>query len=89
MRPMREEDIPPELRGSGIAREGNLYLAPQTFNHIWIGWYLNHSGTPNSEEREEECFYAARDIAAGEEITVDYNNFNESDAKRDAYHRRS
>jgi hypothetical protein len=53
---------------------------------MWIGWYLNHSGSPNSDEREEECYYAVRDIAAGEEITIDYKKFNEPDAKKDAFY---
>lgn len=87
MRLMGEEDIPPELLGYCIAREGGLYSAPQAFNHMWIGWYLNHSATPNAEEREEERYYAIRDITAGQEITIDYNKFNEPDDKKAPYYR--
>ncbi|PKM15093.1 MAG: SET domain-containing protein-lysine N-methyltransferase [Alphaproteobacteria bacterium HGW-Alphaproteobacteria-3] len=37
--------------------------------------YMNHSDTPNLVERDG-CNYAARDIAAGEELTCDYRVFD-------------
>ena len=38
------------------------------------GMFWNHSDTPNCIERDNET-YAARDIAAGEELVVDYHTF--------------
>ena len=36
--------------------------------------FINHSATPNTDNRSEFTF-ATRDIAAGEEITCDYGEF--------------
>lgn len=43
--------------------------------------FLNHSGQPNAEFYETDL-YALRDIAAGEEITFDYQ-WEEEDADED------
>jgi uncharacterized protein len=53
---------------------------------LGYGSLYNHSYTPNAryEFREsEECleFFALRDIAAGEEITINYNNLGPDAAK--------
>lgn len=37
--------------------------------------FVNHADTPNSREGDGGCSIAARDIAAGEEITEDYGSF--------------
>lgn len=48
--------------------------------------HLNHSDTPNTEERHEPGLdgstVAARDIGAGEEITVNYYNYDLDAAKK-------
>jgi hypothetical protein len=49
-------------RGSVVARD---------FGHMQIGWYLNHSEHPNARHRHF-TYFAARDIEANEEITIDY-----------------
>ena len=41
-----------------------------------VGWYLNHSFTPNAYQ-EQYQYFAARDIEAGEEITINYRTLNE------------
>jgi SET domain-containing protein len=37
--------------------------------------YMNHSDDPNVDVSREDKAFALRDIAAGEEITCDYNQF--------------
>ncbi len=37
--------------------------------------YMNHSDAPNCDVSEEDQHLALRDIAAGEELTCDYNLF--------------
>lgn len=49
------------------------YSAPKNFNRMSIGWYLNHSDTPNAYHDENHVYYALRIIKNGEEITIDYN----------------
>jgi uncharacterized protein len=63
------KDMCPEERGK--------YLVPPfSLNEIGISYYLNHSKTPNMVE-EDGDFVTARDIKAGEELTVDYGTYGE------------
>lgn len=52
------------------------YCPSQGLNSIGIAWYLNHSKTPNLEERNGH-FFALTDIPAGDELTVDYSSYGE------------
>lgn len=45
------------------------YAGPYDFNRMSIGWYLNHSRTPNVKTR---TWKAIRDIGKGEELFIDY-----------------
>ena len=50
-----------------------------------ISWYLNEplpKQKPNVGCRSDYTFYALRDIAVGEELTVDYNTFSERPVTR-------
>lgn len=64
--------------------EDNKYYVPEDgLQSIDISFYLNHSKEPNMQEDEGGLnFFSARNIMAGEELTVDYrtyNDFNEDD----------
>jgi len=48
------------------------YSGPKNFHQMSIGWYLNHSDTPNAEGDDDYNYFAAEDIKEGEEITIDY-----------------
>lgn len=55
--------------------EDGVYFAPPfSLNEIGIAWYLNHSDTPNMEEKDG-YFFTKREIKAGEELTVDYGTY--------------
>ncbi len=58
---------------------GTLYGCPKNFNMLTVGWYLNHSEEPNvgCDIENDYTFYALRDIACDEELTVDYRAFSE------------
>jgi hypothetical protein len=58
--------------------KGNEYGCPKNFNLLTISWYLNHSKNPNMACGKDYEFYALRDIKKGEELTIDYETFNES-----------
>ena len=67
----------PELRELGetyCVRDGTGYHCPADFHRMSIGWYMNHSDTPNvrSSAAENWEYYATGDIAAGAEIVCDY-----------------
>ena len=53
----------------GVEREEHCCV-PHSFSKMEVGWFLNHSTTPSAERNEG--WRAARDIEAGEEITIDY-----------------
>jgi SET domain-containing protein len=59
--------------------EGDKYGAPDNFNNISIGWFLNHSAkTPNVRCNRNCDYVSTRKIKAGEELSVDYSSFAET-----------
>ena len=63
-----------------IRRKGK-YGCPKGFNNLTVSWYLNEPipGHPPSVIcRGDHDFFAARDIKAGEELTVDYATYSEN-----------
>jgi SET domain-containing protein len=61
----------------GIRSRGG-YWAPIDFLRISTGWYMNHSSEPNvGSDDGDVTYYALRDIAAGEELTMDYRLMDE------------
>ncbi len=53
-----------------------------------IGWYVNHSNTPNAHHLNYK-YYALRDIKAGEEIVIDYNTLEEAEEAKEDYYKNS
>lgn len=61
-----------------VEDKGDYYLPMNGLNSIGIAWFLNHSTTPNMEAVGEGIdFIANRDIAVGEELTVNYGTYGE------------
>lgn len=63
--------------------EDDVYWVPDYgLNQCGVGWYLNHSTTPNMGTPENgddhgDEFFALRDIEPGEELTIDYGTYND------------
>jgi SET domain-containing protein len=55
----------------GVDTEDGSSCAPH-FGCMSVGWYLNHADEPCAARDEQWDYFAGRDIAAGEEITIDY-----------------
>lgn len=70
----------PDLQRSFIERYGYPHMSqPQlTVLEFDNGRFMNHSGTPNTDFTRPEVGYAIRAIAAGEELTCDYSEFDPS-----------
>lgn len=83
-RPLTPESVPTEFRDHCIFREGKL-ICPLDFGEMAVGWYLNHSGTPNARRDESYRWYALADINAGDEITIDYNSLEEPEETKEPY----
>jgi hypothetical protein len=61
-------------------RRGDRIGCPANFNNLTPGWYLNEpppGGTANVGTDDSLVFLALRDIAEGEELTVDYSSFSD------------
>jgi SET domain-containing protein len=54
---------------------GDQIAVPPTLNMLSVGWYVNHSHTPNVEADDSGRFHALRRIRKGEELTADYRTF--------------
>jgi hypothetical protein len=57
--------------------KGGQWGCPTSFNKLTPAWYLNESKSPNVLCNEHLNFVAKRDIALGEELTVDYSTYSE------------
>ena len=84
----RDANAVPECFRAYCIWKGSLLTCPSDFGHMAIGWYLNHSKTPNAYHVEFD-YYANRDIKAGDEITIDYNSLEESEDNKADYYRQS
>lgn len=54
---------------------GERIGVPPTLNMLSVGWYVNHSDSPNVEADDDARFRALRRIRKGEELTADYRTF--------------
>lgn len=59
----------------GVEENGGYFVA-KNWHKMCIGWYLNHSDTPNVYRDDRDNFFAIRDIKKGEELTIDYNTLD-------------
>jgi len=60
-----------------IRNHATEYGCPRNFNVLTVGWYLNESDDPNVACDKDFDFFALRDIAVDEELTVDYDSYSE------------
>jgi SET domain-containing protein len=68
-----------------IKDNGETYGCPANFSLMTAAWFLNEpkpGRKPNVACRKDYTFYALRDIAANEELTVDYATFSERPPER-------
>ena len=80
----KKSDVPKLFQPYCVDR-GEELICPRDFGCMEMGWYLNHSKTPNAYHKNYD-YYALRDIKEGEEITIDYNDLEEpEEAKEDYY----
>ncbi|MEI6378954.1 MAG: SET domain-containing protein [Candidatus Falkowbacteria bacterium] len=75
------EDMKQYYRKFGIRVEQPQagFWLPADPQHLQIGNYLNHNTTPNAEHDDDYNYFAVCDIAAGREITIDYDELGDGD----------
>lgn len=94
LRTFKIKDVPPDLIKYCIYINEHECVGPQEFDRMEIGWYINHSSTPNIGKRSKHCpekvgngwAVALRDIKAGEEIVMDYNELGEPENLKEDYY---
>lgn len=80
VRTLKIEEVPAEFLKYCVMINALECTGPRQFDHMEIGWYLNHSAHPNIAAEGSDGYYsfkAIRDIKAGEEILLDYNDLGE------------
>ena len=80
-----KKDVPKNFESYCIDR-GKKLICPNDFGSMDIGWYLNHSKTPNAFHCNYN-YYALRNIKTGEEITINYNTLEEPKKTRENYYK--
>jgi len=74
-----EPDVLNLIHDMCVFEDGKYWLPKDCgISAIDQSWYLNHSDNPNMvADHLGENFVAKRDIEVGEELTVDYNTYND------------
>jgi mannose-6-phosphate isomerase-like protein (cupin superfamily) len=95
MRKLKISDVPEALRQYCIYLNADELIAPERFDRLEIGWFLNHSESPNLSYNGTQNFgakqakiYAARNIKTGEELLMDYNELNEPEHLKEDYYKK-
>lgn len=95
IRKLNTKDVPSALLKYCAHLNDTECLGPERFDRMEIGWFLNHSDTPNigynnpalaTGDRTREM-YALRDINAGEELLLNYNELNEPEYLKEDYYK--
>lgn len=101
LRRMNIKDIPADWQKFCVYINSQECFAPEQFDRMEIGWFINHSDNPNVAPKDpieslDEVdlskkaaypFVALKDIKAGEEITVDYNYMKEPEHMKDDFYK--
>ena len=65
-------------KGFFVTRGKFLYVPEEGLNGMNISFFMNDSDAPNvGTDDEGDTFYAARDIHAGEELTISYDTISD------------
>lgn len=86
-RELNPKDIPAELRKYCVMLSDEICLAPERFNRMENLWYINHSDTPNVTRAAPRVCVTLKDIAQGEELTMNFNQFEEPEHLKEGYNK--
>jgi hypothetical protein len=86
-RKMKISDVPSAFINYCPMVNDQECVCPEQFDRMEIRWYLNHSYQPNIKKIAEGHFVTMREIQAGEEILIDYNQFNEPEHLKEDYYK--
>ena len=69
------DDIPKQHKGYAVPIDKGMWLIPRDYENKENLAYINHSCNPTLKRIGNNTFLAARNIEAGEELTIDYAIF--------------
>ena len=87
-RKMRIKDVPEAFIKYCVFINDEECIGPEQFDRMEIGWFLNHSYTPNIKITTEKKMIAMFDIKSGDELFLDYNELNEPEHLKEPYYER-
>ncbi|MFO0825122.1 MAG: SET domain-containing protein [Gemmataceae bacterium] len=67
-------EVPAEVKEHFATRYEVECFVPRHFNRMSVGWYLNDSDSPNLAHDADYNYFALRDIKAGEELFIRYDD---------------
>ena len=67
-------DLPAEVKDHFATRYDDACYLPRSLNRMSVGWYLNDSEEPNLAHDADYDWHALRDIRAGEELLIRYDD---------------
>lgn len=74
-----DEEAKVLVRDFCALQDGKYFVPNYGIDAITKNYFLNHSKSPNMVTLDKgETFLAGRDIEKGEELTVDYDSYNET-----------
>ncbi len=85
---MKSKNVPEAFKKYCVYLNDEECFAPERFDRMEIGWYINHSPEPNIQKISGKPIVALRDIKQGEEIFMDYNSFNEPEHLKEDYYKK-
>lgn len=86
-RNFKVNELPKPLEGYCIFNQDGTIRCPREFNHMRIGWYVNHSKDPNIVLRDGCGFFATKHIPKDAELLMDYNSFKEPEELKEDYYK--
>jgi hypothetical protein len=66
--------VPDEVKENFVTRYDTECFLPRAANRISVGWYLNDSDEPNLARDADYDYHTLRDVAAGEELLIRYDD---------------
>lgn len=101
IRKMKIKDVPADWQKFCVFLNDEECFVPERFDRMEIGWFINHSATPNVAIKDpiqslDEIditspkaypFYALKEIKAGDEILIDYNYLQEPEQMKEDFYK--
>lgn len=80
---LKIKDVPAEFRHCCVYLSKEELECPEHFDRIESLWYVNHSQTPNLARVDQKVAVALKDIKAGQELFINFNQPDEPEKQNE------